>query len=37
VQPVLAHAHHDQRQLGDLMPPRLHRVNQLRLDEDVHA
>jgi hypothetical protein len=37
VQPVLGHADGDRRQLRDLMPPRLRRVNQLRLAEHVRA
>jgi hypothetical protein len=34
---VLAHAHRDQRQLGHLVPPRIHRVNQPRLGEGLRA
>jgi hypothetical protein len=37
VQPVLGHAHRDQRQLSDLVPPRLRRVDQLPRIEHVHA
>src|SRR5437763_523742 len=29
VQPVLGHADRDRRQLGDLMPPRLHSIDRL--------
>jgi hypothetical protein len=34
---MLGHAHRDQRQLSDLMPPRPHRVNQIRLSERARA
>ena len=34
---MLGHADSDRRQLSDLMTPRLHRINQLRLGEDVRA
>jgi hypothetical protein len=37
VQPLLAHAHRDQRQLGDLMPPRPRGVDQLPLAEHARA
>jgi hypothetical protein len=37
MQPMLNHPDCDRRQLSNLVPPRLHRVNQLRLGEDVRA
>jgi hypothetical protein len=37
VQPVLGHAHRDQRQLRDLVPPRLRHLNQLRRPEHMRA
>jgi hypothetical protein len=37
VQPMLGHPHSDRRQLCDLMPPRLRRINQLRPAEHVRA
>ena len=37
VQPMLAHAHRDRRQLCDLVAPRLHRINKLLLSEHVRA
>jgi hypothetical protein len=37
VQPVLAHAHRDQRQLGELMPPRPRPVDQLPRSEHAQA
>src|SRR5919108_1124999 len=37
VQPVLGHTHRDRRQLRDLLPPRLHRVNAASRVEHVRA
>ena len=37
VQPMLAHAHRDRRQLCDLVAPRLDRINKLLLSEHVRA
>ena len=37
VQPMLAHAHRDRRQLCDLVAPRLHRINKLLPGEHVRA
>jgi hypothetical protein len=34
---MFSHPDRDRRQVGDLVPPRLHRVDQLPLGKEMHA